>query len=442
MYDNQDIQEKAPPGAKYERMVKHIKNKYAQDGLTDKEKAIAYATAWKKHGKTRSEDYMMVKKDGSRVRMPGDPPRAKKEPGGYDYTPTKKQRAAMKKQPKTQIGSRFDHFELEGDSLQEKYLYTYLYERNYDALDKDMDGDKDFADVMIARMVASGKSREEAIKATMSKEYNKTGRKIKISDEFSDWRDDLGEALSKKSPFVDVMPKNDAESDSSESIKAARKRQKPNENKAVTEETLEEFADLIGGHIIEAEQLDEFAGALVRAVTTLAKSPAARSAIAKGPRAFVPRTVPKPTVPKPNITPGTKPATPLPVKPVPTPVKPGTKPAPAPAPGTKPAPSPAPGTKPAPSPAPGTKPAPSPAPGTKKSIPGTALAVGTAAATAAAVKTATDVLLDPLTKTGTGSPVGGGGPGGGGPEGDGPGRLSLPKLKPYRGIIGSTVNPQ
>ena len=412
MYDNQDIQEKAPPGAKYERMVKHIKNKYAQDGLTDKEKAIAYATAWKKHGKTRSEDYMMVKKDGSRVRMPGDPPRAKKEPGGYDYTPTKKQRAAMKKQPKTQIGSRFDHFELEGDSLQEKYLYTYLYERNYDALDKDMDGDKDFADVMIARMVASGKSREEAIKATMSKEYNKTGRKIKISDEFSDWRDDLGEALSKKSPFVDVMPKNDAESDSSESIKAARKRQKPNENKAVTEETLEEFADLIGGHIIEAEQLDEFAGALapslanagalVRAVTTLAKSPAARSAIAKGPRAFVPRTVPKPTVPKPNITPGTKPATPLPVKPVPTPVKPGTK----------------------------------------KSIPGTALAVGTAAATAAAVKTATDVLLDPLTKTGTGSPVGGGGPGGGGPEGDGPGRLSLPKLKPYRGIIGSTVNPQ
>jgi hypothetical protein len=54
------------------------------------------------------EDYMMVKKDGSRVRMPGDPPKAKKELGGYDYTPTKEQQAAMKKPPKTKIGSRFD----------------------------------------------------------------------------------------------------------------------------------------------------------------------------------------------------------------------------------------------------------------------------------------------------------------------------------------------
>ena len=54
------------------------------------------------------EDYMMVKKDGSRVRMPGDPPKAKKEPDGYDYTPTKKEKENMKKTPKTKIGSRFD----------------------------------------------------------------------------------------------------------------------------------------------------------------------------------------------------------------------------------------------------------------------------------------------------------------------------------------------
>ena len=51
---------------------------------------------------------MMVKKDGSRVRMPGDPPKAKKEPGGYDYTHTDKQKDEMKKTPKTKIGSRFD----------------------------------------------------------------------------------------------------------------------------------------------------------------------------------------------------------------------------------------------------------------------------------------------------------------------------------------------
>jgi hypothetical protein len=54
------------------------------------------------------EDYMMVKKDGSRVRMPGNPPKAKKESGGYDYTPTKEQQLAMKKSPKTKIGCRFD----------------------------------------------------------------------------------------------------------------------------------------------------------------------------------------------------------------------------------------------------------------------------------------------------------------------------------------------
>ena len=42
------IDEKAPPGAKYERMVKHIKKGYSKDGeLTKKEKGIAYATAWK-----------------------------------------------------------------------------------------------------------------------------------------------------------------------------------------------------------------------------------------------------------------------------------------------------------------------------------------------------------------------------------------------------------
>jgi hypothetical protein len=55
-----------------------------------------------------SDSYVMVKKDGSREIMPGDPPKAKKEPGGYDYTHTPEQQAAMKKAPKTKIGSRFD----------------------------------------------------------------------------------------------------------------------------------------------------------------------------------------------------------------------------------------------------------------------------------------------------------------------------------------------
>ena len=50
-------QESAPPTAKGERMVKHIKKGYAKDGkLSDKEKSIAYATAWKQHNKEKNED--------------------------------------------------------------------------------------------------------------------------------------------------------------------------------------------------------------------------------------------------------------------------------------------------------------------------------------------------------------------------------------------------
>lgn len=43
-----EMKESAPPTAKAERQVKNIKKSYSKDGiLTDKEKSIAYATAWK-----------------------------------------------------------------------------------------------------------------------------------------------------------------------------------------------------------------------------------------------------------------------------------------------------------------------------------------------------------------------------------------------------------
>lgn len=51
-----DFEESAPPTAKGERMVKHIKKGYTDDGkLTKKEKSIAYATAWKQHNKDKNE---------------------------------------------------------------------------------------------------------------------------------------------------------------------------------------------------------------------------------------------------------------------------------------------------------------------------------------------------------------------------------------------------
>jgi hypothetical protein len=55
------VDEAAPPGAKAERMVKHIKKGYAKDGkLSDKEKSIAYATAWKAHNKGVTEGTQRV----------------------------------------------------------------------------------------------------------------------------------------------------------------------------------------------------------------------------------------------------------------------------------------------------------------------------------------------------------------------------------------------
>ena len=49
------INEVAPPTKKHERMVKHIKKSYAKKGgLSDEEKSIAYATAWKNYNKKES----------------------------------------------------------------------------------------------------------------------------------------------------------------------------------------------------------------------------------------------------------------------------------------------------------------------------------------------------------------------------------------------------
>ena len=50
-----ELNEVAPPSKKHERMVKHIKKSYAKKGgLTDDEKSIAYATAWKNYNKKKS----------------------------------------------------------------------------------------------------------------------------------------------------------------------------------------------------------------------------------------------------------------------------------------------------------------------------------------------------------------------------------------------------
>ena len=63
-----NLNEVAPPTKKHERMVKHIKKAYKKDGkLTDDEKSIAYATAWKNYNKKESFGFEIDKGEHKKV---------------------------------------------------------------------------------------------------------------------------------------------------------------------------------------------------------------------------------------------------------------------------------------------------------------------------------------------------------------------------------------
>jgi hypothetical protein len=60
--EKHSMNEVAPPTKKHERMVKHIKKSYGKDGgLSDDEKSIAYATAWKNYNKKESFGFKIDK---------------------------------------------------------------------------------------------------------------------------------------------------------------------------------------------------------------------------------------------------------------------------------------------------------------------------------------------------------------------------------------------
>ena len=66
------LNEVAPPSKKHERMIKHIKKRYAKDGeLTDREKSIAYATAWKDYNKDRDKKENTIWSEGHDYDAPG-----------------------------------------------------------------------------------------------------------------------------------------------------------------------------------------------------------------------------------------------------------------------------------------------------------------------------------------------------------------------------------
>jgi hypothetical protein len=100
--------------------------------------------------------------------------------------------------------------------------------------DQDGDGDRDFADIMSARMQASGVSKEKANKKVSGKSYNES---------FSDWRSDLVEIVN-----------SDVSTEKKSQIK-----EKKVENKITINPNLDlgERINLMGGQLIEMVEIDE-----------------------------------------------------------------------------------------------------------------------------------------------------------------------------------------
>jgi Zn ribbon nucleic-acid-binding protein len=106
-HDKVNVEEVAPPGAKAERMVKHIKKSLSKDGhLSDKDKAIAYATTWKAHNDGKVEeaqtDYQK-RRQRERDIDAGKPVPKQRQSGMTDY---QKRRAEQKRQEELGEGER------------------------------------------------------------------------------------------------------------------------------------------------------------------------------------------------------------------------------------------------------------------------------------------------------------------------------------------------
>ena len=114
------LNEVAPPTKKHERMVKHIKKAYKKDGkLTDDEKSIAYATAWKNYNKKESFGFEIDKgehkKASKKAKMrnlakgntnPNEKAAAEKKAGGPKLYGEGKTFDAWKKAAATALGRK------------------------------------------------------------------------------------------------------------------------------------------------------------------------------------------------------------------------------------------------------------------------------------------------------------------------------------------------
>ena len=117
-------------------------------------------------------------------------------------------------------------------------------ERSGKKVDQDGDGDKDFADVMSARMQASGMPRNVANNKVSNKSYNKRP----VREGFSNWRQDLKEVIGVDDEIASRKEKQ---------IKENPKLDNHKDKIVVINPTFNEKNDILGGTILEAFELNE-----------------------------------------------------------------------------------------------------------------------------------------------------------------------------------------
>ena len=121
------LNEVAPPSKKHERMVKHIKKSYAKKGgLSDEEKSIAYATAWKNYKKNESVGFTIDTPEHNKAKKKQ---KARNLAKGNENPNEKKTAERMAGGPKL-VG------EAEMSSMQDNNLFGNAYAGSYKQLKK------------------------------------------------------------------------------------------------------------------------------------------------------------------------------------------------------------------------------------------------------------------------------------------------------------------
>jgi len=114
-----------------------------------------------------------------------------------------------------------------------------------EAVDQDSDGDNDFADVRIARMIASGVPKEVAVQKTKDKPYNKKSKKV-AKEGYSNWRQDLAEVI------------NDVGLIGDRKIKEKKIQNKIKTSAVGGGIQMSDEVEFLGGTLLEMVEIDEF----------------------------------------------------------------------------------------------------------------------------------------------------------------------------------------